>query len=64
MVKKAVNAKNKTAFWPRTSLKKIDQKCSCGHRPANFTIAKNQDSATKDLQVKKPKAWDLKSSVS
>ena len=55
MVKKAVNAEAKSALRPRIKTKKIDQNCPQGNQLANSTIAKSQDSAIKNSQVKVPK---------
>ena len=63
MVKKAVNTKAKSTFWSRFSTKEIDQNCSWGNWPANFTIAKSQGSAIKDLWMEKPKVQDTESSL-
>ena len=55
MVKKAVNDEAKSALWPRSSTKEIDQNCPRGNRPAHSTVSKSQDSAMKDPQVEEPK---------
>ena len=54
MVKKAVDAKAKSALRPRSSTKKMDQHCRRGNREANSTIAKSQGNAIKDPQTEKP----------
>ena len=64
MVKKAVNAKAKSALQPRSSTKEMDQNCPRGNRPANSTIAKSQGSAMKDLWSEKLKVWGTESSSS
>ena len=55
MVKKAVDAKAKSALRPRSSTKEIYQKCPKGNRPANFTVAKSEDSVMKDPWTEEPK---------
>ena len=55
MIKKAVNAKAKSALHPRSSTKDIDQNCPWGNWLANSTIAKSQDSTMKGLGVEKSK---------
>ena len=62
MVKKAVNAKAKSALQPCSSTKKIDQNCPRSNQPANSTIAKSQDSAMKDPQSEEPKVQGTQSS--
>ena len=41
MVKKAVDDKAKSALWPRSGTKKIDQNCPRNSRRANSTVAKS-----------------------
>ena len=55
MVKKVVDAKAKSALWPHSSTKKIDQNYPWGNRLANSTIAKSKGKTIKDFWVKKPK---------
>ena len=55
MVKKTVNAKAKSALWPRSSTKEMDQNCPQGNQPAHSTISKSQSNAMKNTQVEKPK---------
>ena len=55
IVKKAVNAKAKSALRPRSSTEEMDQNCPQSNRPANSTVAKNQGIAIKDPQTEKPK---------
>ena len=55
MVKKAVNAKAKSALQLRSSTKEIDQNCPQVSQPANSTIAKSQSSIMKDSRMEKPK---------
>ena len=59
MVKKAINAKAKAVLQPRSNTKKIDHTYPHGNRPANFTVAKSQDSTMKDPWIKKPKVQSL-----
>ena len=61
IVKKAVNAKAKSAFQSCSSTKEIYQNCSCGKRSANFTITKSQSCIMKDPLVEKSKVWGLES---
>ena len=61
MVKKIVNTEAKSALWPCSSTKKMDQNCPPDNRPANSTVAKSQSSAMKDLQVEEYKVWGTKS---
>ena len=61
MVKKAVDAKAKSALRPRSSTKEIDQNCPRGSRPANFTVGKSQSSAIKNPQTEEPKVRGTKS---
>ena len=63
MVKKAVDAKTKSALQPRSSTKEIDQNCLRGNRPANSTVAKSQGSAMKDPRSEEPKVRGIESSV-
>ena len=60
MVKKAIDAKAKSALWPRSSTKEMDQNCPWGSRLANSTIAKSQNSTMKDSRTEEPKVWDIK----
>ena len=61
MVKKAVNAKAKSALWLCSSTKKIDQNYPQGNQSANSTVAKSQDSAMKDPRIEEPKVRGTKS---
>ena len=61
MVKKAVNAKAKSALQPRSSSKEMDQNCPWRSRPANSTVAKSQGSAMKDPRTEKPKVQGTES---
>ena len=40
-VKKAVDAEAKSALWPHSSIKKMDQNCPWGNKPANSNVAKS-----------------------
>ena len=58
MVKKAVNAKAKSALRPCSSTQEMDQNCPRGNQPANSTVAKSQSSAMKEPRTEKPKVRD------
>ena len=60
MVKKAVDAKAKSALRPRSSTKKMDQNHPQGNRPANSTIARSQGSNMKDSWTEEPEVQDTK----
>ena len=64
MVKKAIDAEAKLAFWPCSSTKKMNQNCPRGNQPANSTIAKSQSNTMKNSQVEKSKVRGLELSVS
>ena len=61
MVKKAVNAEAKSALWPHSSIKEIDQNCPRDSQLANSTVTKSQNSIIKDSRMEKPKVWGTKS---
>ena len=61
MVKKTVDVKTKSALWPCSNTKKIDQNCPRSNRPAHSTISKSQSSAMKEPWVEKPNVQGAKS---
>ena len=61
MVKKAVDAKAKSAFRPHSSTRKMDQNCPRGNQPANSTFTKGQGSVINNPQVEKPQTRGPKS---
>ena len=61
MVKKAVNAKAKSALWTRSSSKEIDQNCLRGNRLANSTVDKSQGSAMMNPRSEKFKVRETES---
>ena len=62
MVKKAVDAKAKSAFWPCSNIKKMDQNCPRGNRPTNSTVTKSQSSVIKNPRLEELKVQGIESS--
>lgn len=65
LVQKAVNAKAKTALWPRFAACETDQRCPQSTRPAHFTVAKAnlQDSSMKNPRIEEPEARTQKTTL-
>lgn len=57
MIEKAVDAETKAGLQPTSYIRKMDQRCQRGNRPAHVTAAKAQaqGSSMKDPRVEEPK---------